>query len=650
MFWRRNEAPKYVHPNFDDSKWSVRQVISHPGVLTVEYLPDEADPSDPTIVATATSYQSNKLLDIPEFVNVTMEGIKETSTTGTLNFGVIDEGYEEFKYEWDIKDDFEWGSRHEIVRVFDKGGKRYSLAVARNNGRWSDEDRSKWITLLDRATVREEKPVVSGRWYEDSTQRDVSTTRARELLGQLLSGKVQGNPVSLIADVLQTFYSEYDPVTFAALQYFRASLIANDESLIIGGSSLNSSMQAIAISSARQATRVFRQLQVTENVLKGLFLIGRSITFAGEQEVTEQDLHNTLIIYRSLLDHAKDNRDFEKIPRLMIDLAYVSTRLASKNKEEFYKSAEDGLKIIEGYPNLNNIEEIEIKIVRSIILQKRSKDQPSIKDKLLNQAIELIDECQSRVLDESLWKEGEFDDLDRLRSTALMIITDLQRAVQARQLGLNVSDLTKPIDSKKSKRNFFANDHEQSGVLVLRPLNSTRRLKLPNRFRKEKTSFFRDKPPDYLSLESSIKISLSDHFVTSSVGGPYEALGLARFQVLSEEHWKEIVSGLVKFSEFIFIVPSESEGVQWEVQHIKKQKMLDKLVAIMPPKESYSKVKDMWRQAKKACFSSEVHLPDFRPEGAFVFFNKDGLVHQELPLDSLWNGNLSEKCLSLITK
>ena len=157
--------------------------------------------------------------------------------------------------------------------------------------------------------------------------------------------------------------------------------------------------------------------------------------------------------------------------------------------------------------------------------------------------------------------------------------------------------------------------------------------------------------PETLSLEAALHCALMRHFLSHSVGGPYEALGMTRLQVIPkgpvvEPLWQEVVSGLARDMALILMVPAASEGMQWEVRHLVHENLIGRLVVVMVPETADPDgAAHAWQRARGACAESGLRLPPYRAGGAFVFFGETGAVRDELPFRGLWDGELTGACL-----
>jgi len=106
--------------------------------------------------------------------------------------------------------------------------------------------------------------------------------------------------------------------------------------------------------------------------------------------------------------------------------------------------------------------------------------------------------------------------------------------------------------------------------------------------------------------------------------------------------WQTIVRSGIEESRFVFIVPSDSDGVRWEVQQITSMGMLAHTLWVMPPADAFPSGEREWELGRTGLAPLGVQLPPFQREGAFVILDGQGSVRKLVPFGALWNGALTE--------
>ena len=202
-------------------------------------------------------------------------------------------------------------------------------------------------------------------------------------------------------------------------------------------------------------------------------------------------------------------------------------------------------------------------------------------------------------------------------------------------------------------------------LLFLRPLNSSNRYQLLNRFQLAERPILKyPKEIHLLSLEASLHRIFQPTFQTISVGGIYDAFGMARIFIPGrsrEEAWKKIVEGLSAMADVIFVLPSDTSGMAWELGLLKRTNRISKTVGCMVPIERDSEMRQFlakldefeelparWAQARIACENQGIFLPIYDQGGCFLFFKEDGSISKRLPFESLWTARLVDSVNQLV--
>ncbi|MGH9905141.1 MAG: hypothetical protein ACRD8U_06090 [Pyrinomonadaceae bacterium] len=214
--------------------------------------------------------------------------------------------------------------------------------------------------------------------------------------------------------------------------------------------------------------------------------------------------------------------------------------------------------------------------------------------------------------------------------------------------------------------------YHRHALAFLRPLRSARRFMIPNKFPEYGSRNilpYKNEPP-YLSLEASIHRALFWHFDGVAVGGYYDPFGMGRatipivFEENSEEgHWKQIVKILISVASIVVLIPFESEGIWWELEHINLTGQFNKTMFVMVPNcpnqhevmtealDDYGHMSDSWSIVRDRLRVFGIHLPEYDERGGFLFIDsRDSSVMEKTSFDSLWSGALLDNLLNVASR
>jgi hypothetical protein len=194
--------------------------------------------------------------------------------------------------------------------------------------------------------------------------------------------------------------------------------------------------------------------------------------------------------------------------------------------------------------------------------------------------------------------------------------------------------------------------HRRPYVCLLRSFRAMRRLWAENAFSPGDPDIYPlTTEPKLLTMESAFERALGARFTTLSVGGGYDILGMGRMNVNyapspAEEHsWKEVVQLTLDLAICILILPDTTAGVEWEIEEISRRGMIDRTILVMLPLSVDSSAASRWRSAKAVLEKPIGGLPDYQPEGAFVFFQSPAGKFGKLPFSALYDGQLAQLLL-----
>jgi hypothetical protein len=173
--------------------------------------------------------------------------------------------------------------------------------------------------------------------------------------------------------------------------------------------------------------------------------------------------------------------------------------------------------------------------------------------------------------------------------------------------------------------------------LYLRSFSDEKKLK-----RKKSIWWYIFLEGDLFGLEwESIELKLSSIVRRSSpmiaIGARGQSLGSGKLQSTDAE-WKDLAVRLMKNASLVFLIPSTTEGVLWEIGRLRKYG--DKTVYIMPPSNYYAsttekEIEKYWSEIGREASKLGLRFPEYSSSGALMSFNEDGSLRrmQEISAD-----------------
>lgn len=201
-------------------------------------------------------------------------------------------------------------------------------------------------------------------------------------------------------------------------------------------------------------------------------------------------------------------------------------------------------------------------------------------------------------------------------------------------------------------------DHIGS-LLFLRPLLSSRRFLLKNKFDSSPHLIpYAEEPPE-LSLEAALHRTLNYRFATSRMGGPSDVLGMGNWMLggaarttasdNARTSWKGTVQSLMKTSAITMILLWSSEGVLWEIDHILSH-WPEKCVLIMLPVDVSHDGAQTWEAARSQLQSTLYEIPQYRAEGGFYLYGPEAKLLRALEFSALWSAMLSDGLMAHVSQ
>jgi hypothetical protein len=183
-------------------------------------------------------------------------------------------------------------------------------------------------------------------------------------------------------------------------------------------------------------------------------------------------------------------------------------------------------------------------------------------------------------------------------------------------------------------------DRKTLGPLIyLRPLMTSGRLILPNRFKDPAGLTVQyEREPEEMTLEGVLNRILAEHFSVVTLGGRPEGYGPSR--IVIRDNWKQVFDFVLRDCVLIMIVPHVSGGVRWEVEQLLDREVLDKTLVVMPPRSAHFDAGAMWAEGSELFAGLGLHLPPYDDEGMFMLLGADGDVSESWSFNVVWSNSL----------
>jgi len=167
--------------------------------------------------------------------------------------------------------------------------------------------------------------------------------------------------------------------------------------------------------------------------------------------------------------------------------------------------------------------------------------------------------------------------------------------------------------------------------LYLRAFETTGRLQVPLylRLRKFSIGLFQLVTSD---LESYVGSAVGSAVPLIAMGRPGESVGAGRV-VASEEHWEGDISTLMRRATGILLIPSSRPGTLWEMDALKRNGLLRKVVFVMPPRTHGGlDTRERWEAARSILVGHGIEAPEHQERGLLFETDPDGKVCNVEPL------------------
>lgn len=188
-------------------------------------------------------------------------------------------------------------------------------------------------------------------------------------------------------------------------------------------------------------------------------------------------------------------------------------------------------------------------------------------------------------------------------------------------------------------------------LVLLRPLSTSRRIQMPNRFGLYYADLLVDYMPETISLEAALHLAFMRRFTTEALGGPIDIFGMARSTAMGmssesgKPTWQGCASLLIEYASVVVALFDDRDAMLWELGEVARQNAFEKLILIALPNTS-STVQGYTDAATQKLRNLGFDLPRGIRESGFFLFNDVGAIADTLPFDCLWSGKLFEAVLA----
>ncbi len=154
---------------------------------------------------------------------------------------------------------------------------------------------------------------------------------------------------------------------------------------------------------------------------------------------------------------------------------------------------------------------------------------------------------------------------------------------------------------------------------------------------------------DRETLELMISSEVRRNYPMIALGRPGEKLGAGRLPS-TDADWEALALLLMKQAKVIFIVPSTSDGVIWEMDRLNGYR--EKTIYLMPPTKYYhgdaASAENHWRATQHTFIQRGIFLPAYSKKGALFMLNEQGGVARQSLFEARLGGSRTYEFISLI--
>jgi hypothetical protein len=128
-----------------------------------------------------------------------------------------------------------------------------------------------------------------------------------------------------------------------------------------------------------------------------------------------------------------------------------------------------------------------------------------------------------------------------------------------------------------------------------------------------------------LDLEAILAEAVESLAPLVALGRPGEQIGAGRISC-QDDKWRGILELLANNAEHICVLPTDSPGTRWEMEHIRGQGLLAKCFFLMPPENQAFGWKGRWEHATAALEEYGLRLPEYQNNGMIFTAGQDGMT------------------------
>jgi hypothetical protein len=224
-------------------------------------------------------------------------------------------------------------------------------------------------------------------------------------------------------------------------------------------------------------------------------------------------------------------------------------------------------------------------------------------------------------------------------------------AVEAR-LRKRVTDARNQTDDRLIHASPLRRHVGDAQILVLRPLVTALAPTVPNRFTAPMRHAWRfDDEPPAMTFEETLSRALGHRFSFAAVGAEWEALGVGRVETIDwdgsevSDAWKRKVDLMTRdpiLARIILIYPSDSPGMQWELDLLASTRGVDQArFFLIPPHVDAEAGHATWHRARRALAARHLDIPAWTTDGLVFRHDSRNAVAMCDTFQAVWDGRFA---------
>ena len=149
-----------------------------------------------------------------------------------------------------------------------------------------------------------------------------------------------------------------------------------------------------------------------------------------------------------------------------------------------------------------------------------------------------------------------------------------------------------------------------------------------------------------VDLETQIAHAINQTLPIVALGNPGEHEGAGRIETTDEE-WRREVVRLMDATRLILLLPSDRAGTMWEIEELRRRRLLDRTIFIMPPELRWrgSRFSATWNRTVAALGDAGFQVPPHFPKGLFFSVDAEGrfLDHAPFIMDPFFDDSIRNR-------